>query len=627
MMNTLENPKVSNQHQKIILIQQNNFLLKNNSEYATNTNYIGETFLDYLDISDKLIEVIKTNDKINWNIMLLKKSEIDEDKISLLEKIFHNGTLKLINFIIDIIYKDTNFNLKELNTYPTFELPFNKNLKTKEIISILEKLEKLDKSRVIDILDTQGKTIVYAVIIANNYELLKYLIDKELDMDKYTSVYTWHPFISCYNFETNNSSGKSKYKMSKLIWNNIKDTHNFNSTNKYGENLAYSIMNSRLISSFGDYDLELDILKRNTVWDKINIDKLTIFNVLVNLSFEKYYKVLEKNKKNIKVNVTQRNSNNETILDIAKGKWLEFIKKLPNNKNEKECNKKNENCISLENYKFSNSNTFSSTMLDAGLFVIHFENKYKNLYIPKYIDKVETNMNWENGFEFPDNFLNEYNNFPWVIFWKDKFNYHIHPYLNQLINSNKNDNKYDYSFVLLSVQLPHGGLHAMLLYYDLRNNFIERFDPFGNTHDIDVDIDEILEEELTWNTGFYYLNVKKYLPVAGFQNLSDETNVLNLKPGDFGGYCLAWCLWYLELRIKNYRFTAKELVSKAITKLLNKENSLIEFIRNYANNLDKKRQEQLVKIGIPKNRTTNQKLKPHEDRLIFNYIKDKTTLK
>ena len=59
-----------------------------------------------------------------------------------------------------------------------------------------------------------------------------------------------------------------------------------------------------------------------------------------------------------------------------------------------------------------------------------------------------------------------------------------------------------------------------------RNKQIERFDPYGNTSLIDQGVDETLEEELTWNTGFYYLNVKKYLPVAGFQNLSDENNIL-----------------------------------------------------------------------------------------------------
>ena len=81
-------------------------------------------------------------------------------------------------------------------------------------------------------------------------------------------------------------------------------------------------------------------------------------------------------------------------------------------------------------------------------------------------------------------------------------------------------------------------------------------------------MDDVLEEELTWNTGFYYLNVKKYLPVSGFQSMSDELNELKEKPGDFGGYCLAWCLWYLEHRIINNKYTAKKIIPKLLNKIL-----------------------------------------------------------
>ena len=35
------------------------FLLKSYPEYATNINHFNETFLDYLDVSDKLIKLIK----------------------------------------------------------------------------------------------------------------------------------------------------------------------------------------------------------------------------------------------------------------------------------------------------------------------------------------------------------------------------------------------------------------------------------------------------------------------------------------------------------------------------------------------------------------------------------------
>ena len=57
-----------------------------------------------------------------------------------------------------------------------------------------------------------------------------------------------------------------------------------------------------------------------------------------------------------------------------------------------------------------------------------------------------------------------------------------------------------------------------------------------------------------------------------------------------------------------------------------RENNLIEFIRNYANQLDKNRLKLLEEIGIPKNRTSNQKFNSNEDKLIFKYIIGKLTI-
>ena len=46
----------------------------------------------------------------------------------------------------------------------------------------------------------------------------------------------------------------------------------------------------------------------------------------------------------------------------------------------------------------------------------------------------------------------------------------------------------------------------------------------GNIND--GEIDDIFEEELTWNTGFTYLRPNQYLPVSGFQNTKHA--VLNI---------------------------------------------------------------------------------------------------
>lgn len=591
-----------------------NLLLDKYPEYATNVNYFNETFIDYLPVNDNLLVLMKHYKNINWLKLLTNVSYDDEKKQCYIDKIFKEGSFKLITFVVKYL-KKLNFNWDEFVCTSVFEITNNSKVKTNMIIKIIK---MIGQEIVFNIIDDEGKSIIYPTIESNNIELIKYFIKKEIDLDKYTSIYTLHPFIHSYIINMNsNSKKKNKYDMSKLIWNNIKNTHNFDSYNKYGENLAFTVMNLRLMSGSGDLELEKDILKRNTIWNNFNIDKENILQILINLPYEDYYKSLN----NVKIDFQKKNKENKTITEIATGKWLKFIEKLdPINKEIKEDN------LKIGDYEFANSNTFSSTIFDAGIFFIHLNDKYKDLYLPKFLNKTDNNMYWEEGFEFPDNYLFKYNNFPWIIFWKDKYNYHIHPELNQLINANKNNDKYNYSFILLSVLLPHGGLHAMLLYYDFRNNYIERFDPYGNTYDLDKDIDNILEEELTWNTGFNYLNVKKYLPVAGFQNLSDENNILYQKPGDFGGYCLAWCLWYLELRINNYKFTAKQLVKKAIDKLLKKENNFIIFIRNYANTIDKFRMKHIIKAGVDEKNVSNKVFKNEDLNKVIDYVIKNTTI-
>jgi hypothetical protein len=141
--------------------------------------------------------------------------------------------------------------------------------------------------------------------------------------------------------------------------------------------------------------------------------------------------------------------------------------------------------------------------------------------------------------------------------------------------------------------------------YDFNNMTVERFDPYGDTVYFDKQLDEILEEELTWNTGFKYLKPSDYMPVSGFQTISDELNPLNQKSGDFGGFCLAWCTWYLEHRIKNSKIDQKDLVKKLIKKMSSMDITFMEYIRNYANKLNEERVQNLIKAGIDEKKISN----------------------
>jgi hypothetical protein len=93
-----------------------------------------------------------------------------------------------------------------------------------------------------------------------------------------------------------------------------------------------------------------------------------------------------------------------------------------------------------------------------------------------------------------------------------------------------------------------------------------------------------------------YLKPSEYLPKPGYQLLSNEYDNKNQKNGDFGGFCLGWCIWYVEHRIKNNNIDPITLNKKTLEKMLRLDNSIVEFIRNYSNTLFNKKIQIIKKI-------------------------------
>ena len=125
---------------------------------------------------------------------------------------------------------------------------------------------------------------------------------------------------------------------------------------------------------------------------------------------------------------------------------------------------------------------------------------------------------------------------------------------------------------------------------------------------MDGDMDEILEKELNKDLKFKYIAPSFYFPVSGFQTISDENNSINQKLGDFGGYCLAWCFWYVEHRIKNNKIEPKILIRKTLNRLMKMKIKPMEYIRNYANYISKYRLEFFKKNGIKESIASNENL-------------------
>jgi len=550
------------------------YLIKTYPEYIYNKNNENKTFLDFLDINN-IIKLFKY--KLNWNLLLKHK----------LNYLFANMTLEQLNKLFKI-YTPKN--------KPLHYLTINDKLTEKQLISLLDKFPDN-----LNIYNTADQNLIFPVIFKKRLSILKYLIDKNLVLDYYTFYNTYHPLI--FSYRNKFMDGYA------LIWKHIKSNFNYNATNKYLDNIGHVLLFNNNIKLD---KTSLDILENlnNEAWLQLNIDKNTPLHLLCYFNFDEFHYLI----KNISITkniLEDLEKENKELNNSNFNNWIKFINKLPIIKDPIN--------IEMNNYKYSNYNLFRATFKDMIFYINHYKHKYKNLYIPTINDQLINNIaSNEFSIPWPDNLFNNKPIFPWIIIYENKNKYWIHSYLNTLINNKRRSNKYDFVFCYLSLRFEDT-FHANILIYDFNNLSIERFDPYGSTH-IDSELDSILEEELTWNTGLTYHSPNDYMPTAAFQTISDELNAANQKIGDYGGYCLAWCNWYLENRLLNKKVSNKILVEKLLKKLSQLDITFNEYIRNYANSLNKYRHKYLLKAGIDSNDFNNLYFTNKDEQLIDEYI-------
>ena len=556
------------------------YFLKKYKNIINKKNRKGMNFLHYLNPNDaEYLELIENND-IDWTNLYQSYSTSQTSPLDLL---FLQGKYNIINNII----KKFNFNYKSFLSQPYhFSLILNSNLKKNYVEKILDDLESQDEN-ILKYVDDMGHDVSFPIILNEDFDLIKYIVKKRgTELDKYTPISTSHIFVLAYK----EAAKTGDYKIPKYILENVMQNHNFEETDMHGNNMAHFILKVRLQKK-GNYEIEKEILNKYQNWGRINMEKKTPFDYIINLDYKKYHQF-----------VKNRPINNNAI----DKKWKKFAKKLP-------IDNINDENVNLIQSPYVHSNMFQARFTDIGIFSIYLKEKYNKhdsqLYMPIYKGNDVT-PNWNDDMLLPDNMLYYNNNFPWIIIWNDEKNYWIHPHLNDLINKNKKrtNGQYKAAFAFISMRLPDGGLHAALMFYDFTRNQIQRFDPYGDTSILDGTMDETFKEKLAKPTGMSYCGPDCYFPVSGFQTLSDENNSMNQKMGDFGGYCLAWSIWYAEHKMINLKVEPKDLIRKTINKFMKMNIKPMEYIRNYANYISKFRIGYLKKIGVPENVASNENL-------------------
>lgn len=548
------------------------YLIETYGDYIYNKNDKNELFINYLN-PELIIKLLHY--KLEWKRLFLQKVSAEVTIFDLLlSDCKYEEILKILN-----IFKPDDCHLNGLIV--------NESITSDNVISIL----KLFDPSVYNIRDSEDFNLLFSAITRNDNNLINFLLNSSIESNYFTMVNTYSPLMFSY-FNNN-------LKITKIIWDHIKNNFDYTATTKSNENIAHFLLKNSYLDP-----LSLDILTNcnSYVWHQHNINKVTPLHLLTKLNFDNYHKIIT----NQEINLNVIGPTNKKLVDFLKENNNEnsnmWIKYLSTKKEYKEIND-----VTLENYTYSHGNLFQSKFKDISMIVLTLKNKYVNLYLPNIDDITLKNLNASENISinWPDSIFDFSPIFPWIICYESEDKFWIHKNLNNLINATRREKTHDFGFVYLSLSVNNTGLHANILIYDFNKMTIERFDPYGDTVYFDKKLDEILEEELTWNTGFKYLKPSDYMPVSGFQTISDELNPLNQKSGDFGGFCLAWCTWYLEHRIKNIKIDQKDLVKKLIKKMSQMDISFMEYIRNYANKLNEERVINLVKAGIDEKKVSN----------------------
>ena len=556
------------------------YLLQEYPEYSQNHNSEGLNFINYIDTPSIVISMMKKFVNINWAYLLKFKNE---------------ENIEYYKYLLSELNKeDLIWFLKKYNVfssyYSIYSIIINENIKNNDKINILNNFSDTQ----INEKNYENIGIIVDLINLENILFIEYFLNRNIDVEYIFNQTTF--FITPFYYlllNIFNNMNDNLINILDLISKKIKLDYNF--VNNNGSNYIHLVLKSCI-----NINIEINpILKKiinkiltespDESWNVIDLNKKSPVYYLLKYPVKKYIHYIKDRTLNI----------DDHILNSATKEWYDELIKIKKLKVVDD--------IKLDVKKFQHHTKFTATMLDIIIYFIYLSKKYKNLYIPK----IHNNIFRED--------------FSWIINYSTGY-IDIHPNLNAKINTIRREGQYDYALVFLALNLPNDLKHANILLYDFKNLTIEHFEPFGGD-DIESELHTILDEELTWNTGLKYLKPVDFLPKPGYQLLSNENNTYNLKVGDFGGFCLGWCIWYVEHRLNNTNIDVITLNKKTLEKLLKLDYSLTEFIRNYSNKLFNEKYNIIKNICsdnvcIRKQNISNIYLSKEETIKIFNYANE-----
>lgn len=180
-------------------------------------------------------------------------------------------------------------------------------------------------------------------------------------------------------------------------------------------------------------------------------------------------------------------------------------------------------------------------------------------------------------------------------------------------------------FIIIPIGIETSkGSHANILFYDVKNKFVERFEPNGANEPININYNSSLLDKLILikfkkiDEYIKYKSPNTFLPVIGFQIIESYNNNCK-KIGDPNGFCGIWCIWWVYQKMKNYNIESSKLSLELIKQIKYMNINFKDLIRNFSKNITDLRDTFLLKYNLDINDWISGK---YDDKLLLKINND-----
>jgi|SaaInlStandDraft_5_1057022.scaffolds.fasta_scaffold08158_1 ankyrin repeat protein len=563
---------------------------------------------------------------------------INNEKKNIFELCLKHNTNDILLYLIENEFKKNNYNFTNINNETLFmlALTFKNNIILDYLINvsnymkyIINKQEKqygltilhqlviTKKNKYINklfeynvdynISDKIGNYCYHYAVIENNYQFLKFILDKDINYNN-TNI-NGNTLLHLFLLNESNIFNNEKYDfVIKMITNT-----NLNIQNNEGVTCLHLIINKQLYTDEKIYSILINGTKNinlfimdnnnNTIYDKLN-DKLinmtidAYYNKLLKLNSDKLIIEWEKycSSQNLEKVIKVLNKNSGQDIEIyCKNKIKKIILE-----EKRSIPKYEEILFTIDDIVFENNYFYTGSTIDILFGLIYLHNNFKNInFIIDYpLSQNNKLINYYEKIGLDYDYKIEFINIE--ILWSYQKLIYITNFDSLLINLISKDERF--IIIPLGIEITEGS-HANIIIFDKINKIIERFEPNGAYTPYNFNYNSKLLDSLLKNkfinllNEYTYITPSDYLPIIGFQML-ENINMKNIEIGDPNGFCAVWCIWWCKYKISNPNIESKKLAIELIKNIKLSNKSFKKIIRNFSKNIVILRDDILKKYNI-----------------------------